>query len=213
MRCSRVAGRAEQVQDLPPSASQSGAATAERRTVRWDAAAAIIASLVGLLALCVSGYTAYIQREQVRAQVWPNLIAGNDDNDQSVVIYSKGVGPAIVQSAQIWVAGRPQSDWKHVLNALGLGHAGTYSESTINPDVVSPGENVRIIKFDDRDAYQRFRAAAVAKHMTIAICYCSTLGECWRYRDEHLVGYKEGQLQVKPVGQCPKLLASEVFNN
>ena len=34
---------------------------------------AIIATLVGFCALCVSGYTAYMQRQQVRAAVWPIL--------------------------------------------------------------------------------------------------------------------------------------------
>jgi len=194
---------------LPPS-DESASAPGGRN---WNALSAIIASLIGLLALCVSGYTAYIQREQVRAEVWPNLIAGNDDNDLSLIVYSKGVGPAIVRSAQIWVEGKPQSDWHHVLDALGMKRPITFSESTINPDVVSPGENVRIIKFEDKDIYRQFRSAAVAKHMAIAICYCSTLGECWQYRDAHLVGFKEGPLQMAPVNQCPRLHPAEVFNN
>jgi hypothetical protein len=41
-----------------------------RRASRYDA---IIATLVGVCALCVSGYTAYMQRPQVRAAVWPIL--------------------------------------------------------------------------------------------------------------------------------------------
>ncbi len=40
---------------------------ATRGASRYDA---IIATLVGFLALCVSGYTAYMQRQQVRAIVW-----------------------------------------------------------------------------------------------------------------------------------------------
>lgn len=46
--------------------------------VTWDAVAAIIAAFVGLLALVVGGYTAYVQHQGVqteikgvRAQVWP----------------------------------------------------------------------------------------------------------------------------------------------
>ncbi len=39
-----------------------------RSASRYDA---VIATLVGFLALCVSGYTAYMQRQQVRAAVWP----------------------------------------------------------------------------------------------------------------------------------------------
>src|SRR5262245_57135936 len=46
-------------------------ATTTRRN--WDAYAAVIATLVGLLALVVSAFTAYVQRQQLRAQVWPHL--------------------------------------------------------------------------------------------------------------------------------------------
>jgi hypothetical protein len=42
----------------------------KRRASRYDA---VIATFVGFLALCVSGYTAYMQRQQVRAAVWPIL--------------------------------------------------------------------------------------------------------------------------------------------
>ena len=82
------------------------------REIRWDAVAAIIASLVGFLALIVAGYTAYIERyiadiqtKQVQAQVWPWLVAGNNDNERSIEILNKGVGPAIVRSAQVFVDG------------------------------------------------------------------------------------------------------------
>jgi hypothetical protein len=44
-----------------------------RGASRYDA---IIATLVGFCALCVSGYTAYMQRQQVRAAVWP-ILGGN----------------------------------------------------------------------------------------------------------------------------------------
>jgi hypothetical protein len=202
-------------QDLESKGSDS-----PRSRRNWDALAAIIASFIGFLALLVAGYTAYIQRytadiqaEQVRAQVWPNLIAGNDDDQFSIMVYNKGVGPAIVRSAQVWVNGKPQPDWRHVLDALGLEHHFTYSQATINPTVMSAGDTVPAIKFKDKDVYQRFRAAALRRHLTIAICYCSTLGECWRYRDEHLVGFKEGVVQTTQLAQCPRLPASEVFNN
>lgn len=191
-----------------------------QREIKWDAVAAIIASLVGFLALLVAGYTACIARytadiqtKQVQAQVWPWLVAGNNDSNNSIEVYNKGVGPAIVRSAQIWVDGKSQTDWNHVLDALGVAKPRTYSESTIYPGVVSAGETVPVIKFARSESYQQFRTVAIQKHMTIAICYCSTLGECWRYRDEHLVGYKEGILKMDPVAQCPRVAPSDVFNN
>lgn len=205
---------------IPPVDPHDPAPSRLRREIGWDAVAAIIASLVGFLALLVAGYTAYIQRytaniqmEQVRAQVWPWLEAGNNDSNNSVEVYNKGVGPAIVRSAQVWVDGKSQTDWNHVLNALGVARPVTYSESTIYPAVVSAGETIPVIKFAKDDAYRQFRTAAIQKHLTVAICYCSSLGECWRYRDEHLVGYKHGTLKVDPVAQCPRLSPSDIFNN
>ena len=191
----------------------------ERRNVRWDAVAAIIASLVGFLALVVAGYTAYIQRytaeiqkKQVQAQVWPWLVAGNNDNENSIEVINKGVGPAIVKSAQVLVDGRPQPDWRHVLKALGtVPHR--FSQSTLNPNVLTPGEKVSVIQFADKDEYERFRTAAVAHLTLIDVCYCSTLGECWMYSDRHLVGYKSLAQLVKPVAQCPRLPDKAVFVN
>lgn len=189
------------------------------REIRWDAVAAVIASLVGFLALLVAGYTAYIERyiadiqtKQVQAQVWPWLAAGNNDNENSIEVINKGVGPAIVRTAQIFVDGEPQSDWQHVLKALGtLPHG--YSQSTLNPNVFAPGEKVTVVRFADKDEYQRFRAAAITHLTLIDICYCSTLGECWRYSDHHLVGYKSLERLVTPIAQCPKLPKDTIFTN
>jgi len=72
-----------------------------------DGGAALIAAMIGVLALFVSGYTAYIQRQQVRAQVWPYLLVSNYDTEFSIKVLNKGVGPAIVQSVQVWVDGKP----------------------------------------------------------------------------------------------------------
>lgn len=186
--------------------------TEPRRRRDWDGVAAIIAASVGLLALFVSAYTAYIQRQQVRAQVWPYLLAGNDDGNQSIYVYNKGVGPAIVKSAQVFIDGKPQTDWAHVLVALGLPARG-FAQSTLNPDVLSAGEQVRIIKIADENRWQEFRTAAIAHMTRLDICYCSTLDECWMYSDQHAVGYKAIAQLVHPVDRCPNLADAEVFNN
>ena len=125
------------------STPEPGRAAQPPRERNWDALAAVLAAGIGFLALVVSGYTAYIQRQQVRAQVWPYLIAGNDDGNDSIFVYNKGVGPAIVKTAQVFVDGKPQPDWAHVLAALGLPDH-RYSQSTLNPGVISAGEQVSI---------------------------------------------------------------------
>ncbi|MDQ2972103.1 MAG: hypothetical protein M3R20_03850 [Pseudomonadota bacterium] len=120
--------------------------------------------------------------------------------------------PAIVRSAQIWVDGKPQTNWHHVLEALGDAKPGSYSEATINPDVLSTGEQVRIIKFSAKNDYQRFRTAAVGR-VAINLCFCSSLDECWIYGDKHLVGYKVITSQVNPIRQCPRLPLADVFGD
>jgi hypothetical protein len=198
--------------ELPPSPEENIPAAVERR-IRWDALAAIIAALIGLLALCVSGYTAYIQRQQVRAQVWPYLISGNNDLTQSLTVGNKGVGPAIVRSVQVRVDGKPQTDWNHLVVTLGL-PPHHFIQQTINHDVLSPGEEMQIIRFPDKDLWERFNAAALDR-MAIDICFCSTLGECWISGNGNLIGSSSMPLQVKikPVDRCPRLPPAEVFNN
>ena len=63
---------------------------------RYDA---IVATFVGVLALVVSAYTAYVQRQQVRAQVYPivSFSTGYSDEDIHMKLSNKGSGPAIIR--------------------------------------------------------------------------------------------------------------------
>lgn len=194
----------------PPDDSQLARAS---RGMRWDALAAIIASLVGLLAVVVAGYTAYIQRQQVRAQVWPYLISGNNDLTQSLTVGNKGVGPALVQSVQVLIDGKPRADWEHVLVALGI-PPHHFTQTSLNHEVLSPGEELKIIRFPDAKLWQRFHDAAAGR-IGIDICFCSTLGDCWMSSNRTLVGTLATPLQVRvePIGQCPALAPASVFNN
>ncbi len=156
---------------------ESTAATASR-SIRWDALAAVIASLVGLLALLVAGYTAHIQRQQVRAEVWPYLMWASSDTQSEYMWLNKGVGPAVVKSARVLVGGKVQPNWKAVMQSLGLGPM-EYGQSTFNGSVLSPGETLEWLKFNDHDDFQRFRGAAGQVGLAFEVCYCSTLGDCW----------------------------------
>jgi hypothetical protein len=61
---------------------------AMRGASRYDA---IVATLVGFLALCASGYTAYMQRQQVRAAVSP------------ILEFDSSNGPIRFRSGQNWM--------------------------------------------------------------------------------------------------------------
>jgi hypothetical protein len=149
----------------------------------------IIATLVGVSALFVSGYTAYVQRQQVRAAVWP-ILAFSSSNEPVIrfTLDNKGVGPAIIGHVAVTVDSQPARDWSEVLQKLlGPGvHRGTHT--TISGHVLAAHESMEVlIPHDDENhpltlqkAGPLFDALDTGRHrIAIDICYCSTLGECW----------------------------------
>ncbi|MEZ5461866.1 hypothetical protein [Dokdonella sp.] len=180
---------------------------AQPRQRNWDAVTAMVAVFIGVLALLVSGYTAYLQRQQVRAEVWPNLLIGFYDPDQAIGVHNKGVGPAIVRSLRVWVDGKPVRSWAEVLGALGMTAEG-YVVSTVSNTVISPGERVLAISVADTSGWKVFRDG-MASRVQSEICYCSTLGECWLQsgrEPDRLPGDSE-------IDQCPALPESESFRD
>lgn len=132
----------------PSSSPNESVSQTTNRRIRWDALAAIIAALIGLLALCVSGYTAYVQRQQVRAQVWPHLSVGQSDFPPSLTVVNQGVGPALVRSVEVLVDGKPQPDWEHVFAAEGM-HGDIHRlTSKLSGAVLSPGQKLTWLNFE-----------------------------------------------------------------
>src|SRR5262249_40176541 len=78
----------------------------------------LIATIVGFLALCVSGYTAYMQRQQVRAAVWPILEFDSSNGPIQFVLANKGVGPAIIKHVIVKVDDQPVKNWYEALEKI-----------------------------------------------------------------------------------------------
>src|SRR5216117_1557678 len=114
-----------------------------RGASRYDA---VIATLVGFLALCVSGYTAYVQRQQVRAAVWPILeFTSSNAPNIHFTLANKGVGPAIIRNVLVRVDDQPMRNWDEVFEKLlGSGeHHG--SETDMSNHVLSAGESMDVL--------------------------------------------------------------------
>lgn len=156
---------------------------------RYDA---VIATFVGVCALCVSGHTVYMQRQQVRAAVWPILefSTGNVPNIQ-LTLANKGVGPAIIRHVIVKVDDQPMQNWHDVMQKLlgpGVHH---FSESDMSNHVLSAGESMTILTPHDLSgiplAFDKSNPLGVEMdkaraRVAVEICYCSTLGECWTLR-------------------------------
>src|SRR5256885_9301723 len=84
-----------------------------RAAIRYDT---VIATFIALLAVCVSGYTAYMQRQQVRAAVWPILEFDTSNGPIQFTLANKGVGPAFIRHVIVRVDDQPVRTWYEVLD-------------------------------------------------------------------------------------------------
>jgi hypothetical protein len=161
----------------------------ERRSAsRYDA---IIATFIGFLAVCVAGYTAYMQRQQVRAAVWPILEFDSANGPIRFTLANKGVGPAIIKHVILKVDDQPVKNWSEVLEKiLGPGyHPGESSD--MNGRVFAAGESMNVFTpYDEAQSPIAFdksnplwaKLDTGRGRVTVEICYCSTLDECWTLR-------------------------------
>ena len=163
-----------------------------RGVIRYET---VIATLVGVCALAVSGYTAYVQRQQVRAAVWP--ILEYDTSNQPTVhltLANKGVGPAIVRHVRLTVDGAPVTNWHEAFQKMLGPEPHGYSVSTMTGHVLSPGESMDIlIPYNAESAPVSFDRSnptwiemnKIRSRVAVEICYSSTLGESWTLRSDY----------------------------
>src|SRR4030095_3753379 len=177
--------------DTEPAGNMIGGVpeqTETRRASRYDV---VIATFVGFLALCISGYTAHVQRQQVRAAVWPILEFDSANGPIHFILVNKGVGPAVIKNVIVKVDGEPVRNWKEALEKIqGPGeHLGT--ESDMSGHVFAAGESVTVFTPHDPENnpldFDKSNPLWVKMNkdrlrVTAEICYCSTLGECWTLR-------------------------------
>jgi len=158
-------------------------------TFRYGAA---VATFVGVCALFVSGYTAYVQRQQVRAAVWPILeFESSNAPDIHFTLANKGVGPAIIRHVVVTVDGERMVNWRQVFEKLlgpGTHHA---AESDMGGRVLAAGESLTVIaphdpennplNFDQSNPLW-IEMNKDRERIAVEICYGSTLGEYWTLR-------------------------------
>jgi hypothetical protein len=125
-----------------------GLAAPAKSRRNWDAYAAVIASLVGLLALGISGYTAYVQRQHLRAQVWPHLRLSYSGVNVSLSARNEGSGPARIVAVRVTMDRVPVKSWKDIREAAGFGAEFHFHMSTIHDGVLLSGTVVDIAKGD-----------------------------------------------------------------
>jgi hypothetical protein len=157
---------------------------AGKRRRDWDALAAVIASFIGFLALAVSGYTAYVQRAQLRAQVWPQLqiSSSNVDPDVGWHVTNQGTGPARVTAMRVVVDDVAVTTWDEVWKAAGYPLKESGITSWISHAVIPPGKEIVIVRplgVDLNPARFKSLLPGHRQELHITLCYCSVLDDCW----------------------------------
>ena len=177
----------------------------ERRTAsRYET---FIATFIALLAVSVAGYTAYMQRQQVRAAVWPILeFDSSNGPDIHFSLSNKGVGPAIIRHVIVKVDGKPVKNWNEVLDKFVGPGKHRFSESDMNGHVLAPNETMTIFTphdpegnpLTDRSNPLWVELNKDRARISVEICYSSTLGESWTLR---AAGLTAGT--TTETGRCP----------
>jgi hypothetical protein len=176
-----------------------------RRSSRRDRLAALASGFVGALALGASIYNVYLQRLQVRAQVWPHLEWSEADADGFTLnLANTVVGPALVKGIRLTVDGKPVKDWEEAWAALN-GDAdfaaspffkrkdGQTLHTTMAHRVLGAGVEIHPIQLNSTSE-DRPMIGALYRRIRVEICYCSTLEECWI----------TGGFESTAVPSCPK---------
>jgi hypothetical protein len=160
--------------------SETPEAPAARRGIDWNMLTAIMAVLVGALALAVSVYTARLQQLQVRAEVLPHLSPVYNSAEQRLLIANKGVGPARLMWVSMAVGEQTVTTWAALMQALDLSTEalGGYSYSSLEPQMIGAGETVSALQINDATGWSRFLQARARGPLRMTVCYCSVLDEC-----------------------------------
>jgi hypothetical protein len=147
----------------------------------------IIATFIALLAVGVAGYTAYMQRPAV----WPILEVDSSNGPIRFTLANKGVGPAIIKHVILKVDNRPVKNWAEVLEKILWPGYHPGEESNMSGRVFAAGESIAVftphdeaqnpIPFDKSNPLWA-KLDTDRSRVTVEICYCSTLGECWTLR-------------------------------
>ena len=156
-------------------------APGRRRRRNGDVYAAVIASLVGVLALAISGYTAYVQRQQLRAQVWPNVLLQYSGINMTFFARSQGTGPARITAIRMTVNGKVVRHWGELTTAAGFTDGQDVARSDLGAAVLSPDKEFVFLQPRNDDSRPAFRELFPdgKRPLVVTLCYCSVLDDCW----------------------------------
>jgi hypothetical protein len=185
------------------------------KAFRLDFFIAIAALVVSVLTSATLLYQTRIIGDQYAATIWPYLSISStySTNGEKIELSNEGLGPALIQSAQLSIDGKNVATWNTYLADLltqpeirgALVRAarasalkGTISTASIGASsTIRPGDSktLLLISWPDDVPIASFTKHAIA----LDFCYCSLNKSCWTL---HGVAGRDSHDEPQQVSHC-----------
>jgi hypothetical protein len=155
------------------------------KAFRLDFFIAIAALLISALTAGALVYQTRVIADQYAATIWPYMSVNSTYSVHGVAIQveNDGVGPALIESAQLLIDGKAVPSWGTFLYELKAipalkGKTVSISASSFGrADTVRPGDTKSLFTIAYKATVER--QAITAHTIGIRLCYCSINSSCW----------------------------------
>jgi hypothetical protein len=187
---------------------------------RWlDIVLALSAMFVSMISLVVAvehGRTmermADANARMVEANSWPFVqfsthnIDEHGNSDVRLVIGNQGIGPARIQTFELWWDGKPMASPEALINACCITNPAERAQlkttltsvGIVAPSILRAGDHTDFFTVPSNrhnmDLWSKFNIER--DKITVRVCYCSVFNECWRGSGV--------TTQADPVASCSK---------
>ena len=179
----------------------------------FDLAVALTAIVISVISLFVAIEHGQVERQLVAANSWPFLQAYTSNQDDrgaariSLNIANAGVGPAKLETLELFYRGRPVASSEALFSACCGFQPPTADHGSIAPEgwitgpaggVLRPGAVIQplALPLTERNAAFWRRVNGALADVTYRGCYCSVFDECWISDLD--------SLKPTPVKACPR---------
>ncbi|MGB6986498.1 MAG: hypothetical protein WBD74_11045, partial [Candidatus Aquilonibacter sp.] len=157
------------------------------KAFRLDFAIAIAALLVSAAAAFALIYQTRVIAQQYAATIWPYLSVDSSYgvHGVSIDVANDGLGPALIESAQLLIDGQPTPSWGRymhdILTTPGLkpkpGQVSISSSSFGRSTAIRPGDTKSLFAITYKSLIDPH--AFITHSVGLRLCYCSINSSCW----------------------------------
>ena len=169
---------------------------------------------ISIVSLMLAMENGQAMKRLVASNSWPFVNAGISNEDDkgarimALVLQNKGVGPAKIETLEIFYNGQPMPDARTLLHTMlgpsANGETINYVGSTVVGNVLSAKESLQYLLVNDRTASSS--EVTTLSNATNGIksrtCYCSVFDECWML-DHTITRQSSAATGPKPIKVCP----------